>query len=220
MEDPARTRVCGGVRGTLTVFTPELIATGLEAAGLRALPELALSRLTIYGNLLIKWNIRMNLTAIRDVKGILDRHIVESVAAAQMLQLGVKTLLDFGSGAGLPGVPIAICRQEISVTLAESQSKKAAFLAETARSVNLPVKIHAGRVEALPSSERFDVVALRAVDKMVDAIAEARKRVASGGHLLLFVSVGTREQILGAGQGTVQEEHHLSATTSILLCSR
>jgi len=85
-----------------------------------------------YAALLIRWNARMNLTAVRDEEGILRRHFAESIVCARILPPGITTLLDFGSGAGFPGLPIALCRREIAVTLAESQGKKVAFLREAA----------------------------------------------------------------------------------------
>ena len=81
-----------------------------------------------YLELLLKWNAKLNLTSIRTSDEILKRHFVESIFCAHQLPEGVKTLLDFGSGGGFPGVPIAICRPDIAVTLSESQGKKAAFL--------------------------------------------------------------------------------------------
>ena len=195
-----------------------MIARALESAGLQSLSTQALDRLAIYGNLLMKWNTRMNLTAIRDAQGVLNRHILESVAAAQFLPFGVNTLLDFGSGAGLPGVPIAICREDIAVILAESQSKKAAFLAEAVRKMGMPITVHAGRVEDLPARKKFDVVALRAVDRMQVAVKEARSRVAEGGHLLLFVTALSREGILKAAGSPVAAESPISASSTLLLC--
>ncbi|MGB9145730.1 MAG: 16S rRNA (guanine(527)-N(7))-methyltransferase RsmG, partial [Acidobacteriaceae bacterium] len=85
-------------------------------------------QLDAYLALLLRWNARMNLTAVRDPESILRRHFAESLFAAEHIPPGVATLLDFGSGAGFPGIPIAIARPEIAVTLAESQNKKAAFL--------------------------------------------------------------------------------------------
>ena len=69
----------------------------------------------------------MNLTAVREPEAIIRRHFVECAFAAQHLPTDITTLLDYGSGAGLPGIPIAICRPEIRVTLAEAQGKKAPF---------------------------------------------------------------------------------------------
>ena len=75
--------------------------------------------LELYLALLVRWNARLNLTAVRDQAGILSRHFVESIICARQLPAGVETLLDFGSGAGFPGIPIALCHPEIAVTLAE-----------------------------------------------------------------------------------------------------
>jgi 16S rRNA (guanine527-N7)-methyltransferase len=98
----------------------------------------------------------------------------------------VKTLLDFGSGAGFPGIPIALCRPEIAVTLAESQGKKAAFLQEAIRTLGIAAKIYSGRAETLSSV--FDCVALRAVDKMPQAVRAAAGLVAPGGWLALMTT--------------------------------
>ncbi len=109
----------------------------LLAAGLQELKPEVVSGFDEYLSLILRWNARMNLTAIRDSNGILTRHFVESIACAQLLPLGIHSLLDFGSGAGFPGIPIALCREEIQVTLSESQGKKAAFLQEAVRTLRL-----------------------------------------------------------------------------------
>lgn len=131
--------------------------------------------------LLLRWNARTNLTAIRDPEQILERHFLESIACAQLLPTGIATLLDFGSGAGFPGLPIAICRPEITVTLAESQNKKAAFLREAIRVTGATARIHSSRAENL--AEKFDCVTLRAVDRMEQAIESASQLVAPSGWL-------------------------------------
>src|SRR3954453_5651404 len=105
----------------------------LVSAGLPALTPSLAQQFQTYLELLLRWNARLNLTAIRDQEGILSRHFVESIACTQAIPPGVATLLDFGSGAGFPGIPIALCRPEIAVTLAESQGKKTAFLQEVLR---------------------------------------------------------------------------------------
>lgn len=90
-------------------------------------------------------------------------------------------MLDYGSGAGLPGIPIALCRPEIAVTLAESQGKKAAFLQEAVRALGISAKVHAGRAEVLRTV--FDCVVMRAVDRMPKAVAAAAQLVAPTGWL-------------------------------------
>lgn len=160
----------------------------LGAAGLESLVPGQYKQLSDYLALLLRWNARLNLTAVRDPEAILRRHFVESIAAAQTLPASFATLLDFGSGAGLPGIPIAVCRPSVGVTLAESQSKKAAFLNEAVRTLGLNARVHSGRAEALTA--RFDVVTLRAVDHMGLAVSLAAPLVAPGGYLAPLTTTG------------------------------
>ncbi len=162
--------------------------TLLAEADSAPLDGAALARFDAYLALLVRWNARTNLTAIRTADGILRRHFLESILAARTLPVGVRTLVDFGSGAGFPGLPIAICRPEIAVTLAESQQKKSAFLREAVRTMGLTVAVHAARAETL--TERFDCVTLRAVDRMVQAITAAVGLVTPGGWLAVLTTEG------------------------------
>ena len=157
------------------------IDDALRAAGIKGLDGQVSARFGAYLELILRWNARTNLTAVRDPEGIIQRHFLESIACARMLPVGIATLLDFGSGAGLPGIPIAICRPEIAVTLAESQGKKAAFLREAVRGLELNVAVFAGRAESLPT--QFDCVTLRAVDRMEQAVNAAAALVRIGGWL-------------------------------------
>lgn len=153
----------------------------LTLAGQAILPADQAAQFDLYFALLTRWNTRINLTAIRDQEGILSRHFVESIACARALPADIATLLDFGSGAGLPGIPIAICCPAIAVTLAESQGKKAAFLRETVRTLGLNTQVQSGRAESLTG--HFDCVTLRAVDHMDQAVSAATKLVAPDGWL-------------------------------------
>ncbi len=144
------------------------------------------TQLATYLDLILKWNARTNLTAIRTPEEIVRRHFGESLFAGTHI-VKCKTLLDFGSGAGFPGIPIQLLHPEIAVTLAESQGKKAAFLRETVRTLNLPTEIWAARVESMPPKRQFDSVTLRAVDDMDVAISEAAIR-ASHRIMLLTTS--------------------------------
>jgi 16S rRNA (guanine527-N7)-methyltransferase len=167
----------------------------LLAPYLPEVPATLLPQLSTYLDLLLKWNARTNLTAIRDPEEIVRRHFGESLFAARHLdpatpEAGTVTLLDVGSGAGFPGIPIALLRPGIQVTLAESQSKKASFLREALRTLNLPnAEVWAARAETLPASRQFRIVALRAVDNMEAALTVARARVAPGGQLALLTTV-------------------------------
>jgi 16S rRNA (guanine527-N7)-methyltransferase len=114
-------------------------------------------------------------------------------------------LLDFGSGAGFPGIPIALCRPVIAVTLAESQGKKAAFLREAVRALGLAATIHSGRAEVLQTV--FDCVTLRAVDRMGVAVQEAAQLLRPGGWLALMTTGKELEALkLAAGEGFVWEK--------------
>ncbi len=165
----------------------------LQAAGLEPVGAATADQFGMYVSLILRWNAKVNLTAVRDEEGIIERHIIESIVLARDLPARIATLLDFGSGAGLPGIPIALCRPEIAVTLAESQGKKAAFLREAMRVLRLTAKVHAGRVELL--GQQFDCVAMRAVDRMAEAVRTAVPLVAPGGWLALMTTEGELEAL-------------------------
>jgi 16S rRNA (guanine527-N7)-methyltransferase len=135
-----------------------------------------LPKLSAYLDLLLKWNARTNLTAIRNPEEIVRRHFGESLFAGLHLAPEANTVLDFGSGAGFPGLPMAILRPQITVTLAESQNKKSTFLREVVRTLGLKVEIWASRVETMPENLQFHTVTLRAVDNMAAALAAAVPR--------------------------------------------
>lgn len=165
----------------------------LTAADLTPLDDETASQFESYLSLFIRWNERLNLSAIRNEESILSRHFIESIAVARELPQGITSLLDFGSGAGLPGIPIALCRPEIAVTLAESQGKKAAFLQEAVRVLGLTAKVYAHRAETL--QQTFDCVILRAVDKMPRAVSAAVPLVAPAGWLTLMTTGGEIAQL-------------------------
>ena len=158
----------------------------LAQAGLPVLEPVLAKRFEDYCSLLMRWNARINLTAIRTEEGILSRHFVESIACENALPGGIASLLDFGSGAGFPGIPIALCRPGMAVTLAESHGRKAAFLQEAVRVLAISAKVHSGRAETLV--ERFDCVVLRAVDRMPQAVQAAGRLVAPRGWLALMTT--------------------------------
>jgi 16S rRNA (guanine527-N7)-methyltransferase len=165
-----------------------ITSEGVEEASVRwGLAEIVApvaERLAAYGNLLLQWNTRLSLTAIRDEAELIERHLMEGVFAAAHHPVA-GTSLDFGSGTGVPGIPIALCKDQIHVTLAESQRKKSAFLQEALRKLNLRASVHADRAELLPSAS-FDAVWMRAVDNSARMLPIAANLVAPGGNLCLF----------------------------------
>ena len=144
-------------------------------------------RLRVYLELLLRWNERTNLTGIRSSREIIQRHFGESLFAG--LQLSSRlvdgaALLDFGSGAGFPGLPIQMLLPGVRVTLGESQGKKAAFLREAVRALELKSAVWSRRVEEMPGEALFAAVTMRAVDGGEGPVERAWERVAEGGLLL------------------------------------
>jgi 16S rRNA (guanine527-N7)-methyltransferase len=154
-------------------------------------------QLAVYLKLILKWNARMNLTAIREPEEMVRRHFGESLYLGARVAT-CKTLLDFGSGAGFPGIPVQLIRPDVQVTLAESQGRKAAFLQEVVRDLGLRSEVWAGRVETMPAGRQFDVVAMRAVEKMEAAVQEGAAR-AKERLLILGTPGGRGYPVAGAG---------------------
>ncbi len=147
-------------------------------------PAECYKQLARYLDLLLRWNARTNLTAIRDPQRIVERHFGESLFVGLQLRSLLSsdaTLLDLGSGAGFPGLPIQLLLPDLCVTLAESQGKKAAFLREAIRMLGLETEIWDRRAELMPEERRFDCVTLRAVDRMAQARQLALKKTNPGG---------------------------------------
>ncbi len=146
-----------------------------------------LAALSLYLDLLLRWNKRTNLTSIRDPGQIVGRHFGESLFAARILASRLKdgsTVLDIGSGAGFPGLPLQLALPHLKVTLAESQGKKSAFLREAARVTGANAEVWPARAQDLQAERRFDAVTMRAVDRPEQALAEAGRRLVPGGYLL------------------------------------
>jgi 16S rRNA (guanine527-N7)-methyltransferase len=176
-----------------------------------------LQSISTYIDILIHWNARINLTAIRTPEEIVTRHFGESLFAARhlfpkeedreghdfsradrMLQketgasapegLTGTRVADLGSGAGFPGVPIKIWAPIVTLTLIESNQKKATFLREVARALTLTnINIQNARAETLPPST-FDVVTLRAVERLPKVLPVAVTLLAPNGLLALLIS--------------------------------
>jgi len=158
------------------------------------LDEKRLRAISTHIDLLLKWNARMNLTAIREPGEIVQRHFGESLFAAKYLleQQAPQTAIDLGSGAGFPGVPFAMLAPEVQVTLIESQQKKATFLKELIYALGLTnVKVFSHRAENYPGTA--DLVMLRAVEKFEQALPMAARLTTSGGRIALMIGSGQDE---------------------------
>lgn len=146
-----------------------------------------LEQLQLYLGLLLKWNARVNLTAVRDAEEIVQRHFGESIFAGEQLKLdAARNLIDVGSGAGFPGLPIKIIAPHLHVTLIESQQKKATFLREVIRTLGLQnITVHAGRAEEVTTKSQ--IVTMRAVEKFKTVLPIAGAMVQNGWKLALLI---------------------------------
>lgn len=172
----------------------ERIAGGLAAMGL-VLPGAAHAKLADYLRLIAKWNRIHNLTAVREPEQMVVLHLLDSLTLLPHL-VGAKTLLDVGTGAGLPGIPLAIARGDLQVTLLDSSHKKASFLTQARTELGLSnVEVVCERVEQWRPPGLFDVVVSRAFAELADFVTQARHLGAPGGHLLAMKGVHPFDEI-------------------------
>lgn len=175
----------------------ELLAPFLEPEETgEQLTEDDLQNISTYIDILERWNLRINLSAIRDPEEIVTRHFGESFFAARQIFPGRHagspersvSLADVGSGAGFPGIPIKLWAHGISLTLIESNQKKTTFLREVCRALQLSeAKVENCRAEAIAPAA-FDVVTLRAVERFAEALPAAARLVRPSGELVLLIS--------------------------------
>jgi 16S rRNA (guanine527-N7)-methyltransferase len=171
----------------------ERLERGATELGL-ALSAPARSRLLDYLRLLQKWNHVYSLTAVREPAAMVDQHVLDSLAA--LPHLAARRLLDVGSGAGLPGIPLAVVRPDMHVTLLDANQKKAAFLRQAVIELALPnAAVVCERVEAWRPDAVFDVVVSRAFSDLGDFVAAAGALCARGGRLAAMKGVYPREEM-------------------------
>jgi len=155
-----------------------------------ALTPAQLGHISTYVDLLVRWNARINLTAVRDADEIVTRHFGEAIFAARFLFSGTTTepvsLVDIGSGAGFPGLPMKIWNPNTQLTLIESNQKKVAFLREVVRALGVSdVSVFAGRAEDY--SGPAELITLRAVEQFKNILPVAARLVRAPGRLALLI---------------------------------
>ena len=169
------------------------LAQGVLQLGF-ALPEGAQQRLLEYLALLQKWNRLYNLTAVREAPRMVSQHLLDCLAAAP--HIGAVTLLDVGSGAGLPGIPLALALPDSRVTLLDSNHKKAAFLKQAVMELKLVnAVVVCERAETWSPSTTFEVVISRAFSDLAEFISVAGRHAAAGGRLVAMKGVHPYEEI-------------------------
>jgi len=137
-----------------------------------------------YLGLLLRWNATYNLTAVRDPDEMLTKHLFDSLAIHSLVP-NHRRLADLGSGAGLPGIPLAIAKPELQVTLIESNGKKARFLREVKRQLNLSnVRVIESRAEHVEESGQYDLITARALDRISGILQVGGHLLNADGHLL------------------------------------
>lgn len=175
-------------------MTPaEQLDHGLLEMGLDLLP-IAKDKLLSYVTLLYKWNKTYSLTALREQDKAISHHLLDSLAILPFVQ--DARLLDVGSGGGMPGIPLAIARPDLCVTLLDSNTKKAAFLQQAVIELGLEnVSVHVGRVEQYHPPVGFDAITSRAFAELADFVTLSAHLLAPGGVWLAMKGVRPQDEI-------------------------
>ena len=165
----------------------------------RALPEAderAIERFEIYHRLLAEWNEKMNLTAITDPGEVAQKHFADSLAALPYLKPGMQ-VVDVGTGAGFPGVPLLIMEPRLTLTLADSLQKRLTFLDALLQELGLSAALVHGRAEDLGQNrlyrERFDAAVSRAVASLPVLLELTTPFVKVGGTAVAYKGDGAEE---------------------------
>jgi 16S rRNA (guanine527-N7)-methyltransferase len=172
----------------------EQIAGGIAAMGID-LPEGAIARLAGHLALVEKWNRVHNLTAVRSTDQMVPLHVLDSLSILSHLGAAAD-VIDVGTGAGLPGIPLAIARPAMRVTLLDSSHKKCAFLQQAKTELALDnVEVICDRVESWRPERKFDLAVSRAFSDLADFVEQARHLVAPGGRLIAMKGVHPFDEI-------------------------
>ena len=161
-----------------------------------------------YLALLARWNATYNLTAIRDPREMLAKHLLDSLAMQPFVR-ELRTLADLGTGPGLPGIPLAIATPGLQVTLVESNGKKARFLREAVRQLKLGnVQVAESRIEAFRPGHTFDAITARALATLPQILALGGHLPGPGGRLLAMKGTYPAEEIAALPAGWVLATSH------------
>lgn len=178
------------------------LATGLAQLGID-LPETTQAQLLAFRDLLLKWNKTYNLTALRDPAQAISHHLLDSLAI--LPHVGDGPLLDVGSGGGLPGIPLAITRPALSVSMVDTVQKKATFLQQAAIQLGLKnVTAYHARVEQLPG--QYAQISSRAFAELKLFTDLTRHLLAPGGRWLAMKGVSPDDEIAALPSDIIVEQ--------------
>ncbi|MBK7417306.1 MAG: 16S rRNA (guanine(527)-N(7))-methyltransferase RsmG [Dechloromonas sp.] len=167
------------------------LAAGLADLGL-SLPETAQQKLLAFRDLLLKWNKTYNLTALRDPAQAISHHLLDSLAI--LPHIGAGDLLDVGSGGGLPGIPLAIVKPELSVSMVDTVQKKTTFLQQAVIELGLKnVTVHHARVEEMQG--QYAQISSRAFAEIGLFISLTRHLLAPNGRWLAMKGVRPDDEL-------------------------
>ena len=170
------------------------IEQGLGAMAID-LPEASRRRLAAHLELIEKWNRVHNLTAVRDTAQMVVLHLLDSLTLLPHLG-DAKNVIDVGSGPGFPGIPLAIARPELAITLLDSSHKKCAFLEQVRTELGLSnITVVCERVQQYKPEQGFDAVVSRAFAELSDFVIQSQHLAAPGGRLLAMKGVYPFEEI-------------------------
>jgi 16S rRNA (guanine527-N7)-methyltransferase len=174
-------------------------------------PAQARDALAAYADILARWNARMNLVSPRDLPRLNERHIEDAAQLAPLLPPGTRRIADLGSGAGLPGLVLAILTG-LETHLVERDQRKAAFLREAARVTGAPATVHAADAAILPPLQA-DLVTARALAPLPALLPLAARHLAPGGCCLFPKGAAAEAELTAAGRAwTMRVERFPSRT--------
>lgn len=186
----------------MSATTTISLGNGLAELGI-SLPEAAQQKLLAFRDLLLKWNKTYNLTALRDPEQAISHHLLDSLAI--LPHVGGGGLLDVGSGGGLPGIPLAIARPELTVTVVDAVQKKATFLKQAAIQLGLKnVVVHHARVEGMAG--QYAQISSRAFAELRLFVDLTRHLLVPGGRWLAMKGLRPDDEIAALPADVIVEQ--------------
>ena len=188
----------------MTGLPTDSLASALSAQELE-IPQSQIEQLDAYCRLLWDWNAKINLTRHTDYEKFVARDVIDSMQLANVLRAG-EEILDVGSGGGVPGIPLAILRPDLKVSLSESIRKKSQVLNEMVESLGLEVAVYACRAEEVLDEFRFDSLVARAVGPLTKILTWLNPYWPSIGRLLAIKGPRWQDEVAEAARQLAQRK--------------